>query len=281
MNEYITLVAESVYATGEWTSLFALFLLTLGRLLPIMMLAPFFGSKVLPHSVKVGFSICLFMIFLPLLMKVTRTRVDFNLWLFVLMGKELFIGFILGLMISLPFSVLQSAGMMIDHQRGGSSLMVNDPSTQSQASPLGLLYNHVFMFIFFTISGPFLFIDAVTTSYEIIPPDQLLSGNFFNPAIPFWKTQLTLYNRFMIMAVQMASPGLITILMTDTFLGIVNRLAPQIQITFLGMPLKSLLALSIVCLGWKALTDQMVIEAHSYLDLVKQLILSMSVGIRS
>jgi type III secretory pathway component EscT len=54
----------------------------------------------------------------------------------------------------------------------------------------------------------------------------------------------------MILSVEMAMPGLLIILMTDFFLGIANRLAPQVQITFLGMPLKSLLALMIVCFGW-------------------------------
>jgi type III secretion protein SpaR/YscT/HrcT len=243
-----------------------------------MMLAPFFGSKVLPHPVKVALGLCLFAIFLPVLMKVTTTQVDFNLWFMVLLSKEIFIGFVLGFMISLPFSILQSAGIIIDHQRGGSSLMVNDPSTQSQASPIGLLYNHVFLFIFFTIDGPFLFIDALVTSYEVIPPDQLLHTSFFASTTPFWQTQFHLLNRFMVLTVQMASPGLITILMTDVFLGIVNRLAPQIQITFLGMPLKSLLALTIVCLGWRTMSEQMIIEAHEYLALVRSTILSMGTG---
>lgn len=278
MNDYLSLVMSSVYATGLWTSFFALFFLTMARLLPIMLLAPFFGSKVLPHPVKVALAICLFVIFLPLLMQITTTQVDFNVWLLFLLAKEVFIGFILGLMISLPFFILQSAGIIIDHQRGGSSLMVNDPSMQSQASPLGLLYNHVFLFIFFTINGPFLFIEAVITSYELIPPDQLLNPNFFFHESPFWQTQFGLLGRFMTMTVQMASPGLITILMTDVFLGIVNRLAPQIQITFLGMPLKSLLALAIVCLGWKTLTEQMVKEGHSYLILLKQVITMMAPG---
>ena len=60
------------------------------------------------------------------------------------------------------------------------------------------------------------------------------------------------------------------ILMTDVFLGIANRLAPQVQITFLGMPLKSLLALTIVTLGLKLFTDQLVIETYDWLQLVKR-----------
>jgi len=54
--------------------------------------------------------------------------------------------------------------------------------------------------------------------------------------------------------------------MTDFFLGIANRLAPQVQITFLGMPLKSLLALAIIFFGWQLLTQQMVTETYIWIN---------------
>ena len=40
------------------------------------------------------------------------------------------------------------------------------------------------------------------------------------------------------------------VLMTEVFLGIANRLAPQVQIAFLGMSVKSLLGLTLLCAGW-------------------------------
>jgi type III secretory pathway component EscT len=45
--------------------------------------------------------------------------------------------------------------------------------------------------------------------------------------------------------------------MTETFLGIANRLAPQVQIAFLGMSLKSLVGLGILCLAWFFILKQM------------------------
>jgi hypothetical protein len=62
------------------------------------------------------------------------------------------------------------------------------------------------------------------------------------------------------------------ILMTDFFLGIANRLAPQVQITFLGMPLKSLLALTIVFFGWTLFTEEIVVQAYKALNDVTGLI---------
>lgn len=279
MTDYLTLVAESAYISNGYTPLLSLFFLAVSRLFPIVLLAPFFGAKLLPHPVKVTLASSLFVIFLPLLIESTGP-VDFNLWLGLLMIKEMFIGIIIGFFVAVPFWIIQSSGMLIDHQRGGASLSVNDPAMQGQSSPLGLLFNQVLIYIFFVIGGPFMFIDSIVLSYELIPPDQLLNEGFFNSESPFWQTQIHIYNKMMKLIVQLASPGLITILMNDVFLGIVNRLAPQIQITFLGMPLKSLLALGVVWYGWKALTNQMVIESHNYLAFLKQVILALAAGVQ-
>jgi type III secretion protein T len=76
----------------------------------------------------------------------------------------------------------------------------------------------------------------------------------------------------MILSIQLATPALLAILMTDVFLGIANRLAPQVQITFLGMPLKSLLALAVVCLGWKLFTEELQKQVYQWITIVKNMI---------
>jgi len=185
------------------------------------------------------------------------------------LAKEVFIGFVLGFIIGVPFMIVQNAGIIIDHQRGGASLMVNDPTIQNQSSPLGTLFNFVLICIFYVLDGPFLFIDAIVTSYEIVPPDKFFNPNFFSKDSTFWSVQMMeLLNKMMVITIRLASPALLTILMTDVFLGIANRLAPQVQITFLGMPLKSLLALAVVFLGWELFTDELGHEIYYWLSYI-------------
>ena len=182
------------------------------------------------------------------------------------MIKEMFIGLLIGNLMSLPFVIAHTAGMLIDHQRGGASLMVNDPTIQNQSSPLGTMFNMVLIYVFFVIDGPFLFIDAILTSYDMVPPDQFISHYFFSLKSTSAVHMIKLLNQVMIMAVQLATPALITILMTDSFLGLANRLAPQVQITFLGLPLKSLLALTVICLGWNLIVKQMIFNSRYWLE---------------
>lgn len=241
-------------------------------MLPIIALSPFFGARVLPHHVKVTFAISLFVIFLPQLLFVTTTPMGFNLSLLMMFIKELFVGYAMGYLISCPFIIVQNAGIMIDHQRGGASLMVNDPTIQNQSSPLGTLFNMVLIYLFFVIDGPFLFIEAISTSYEIIPPDQFFNTHFFLKGSGFWEMQIKLFAKVMNLSIQLATPALLIILMTDTFLGIANRLAPQVQITFLGMPLKSLLALAVICFGWKIFAQELVKQLYDWLNAMNNMI---------
>ncbi|PJD97223.1 MAG: type III secretion protein [Parachlamydia sp.] len=268
---YISIFLNSALAQGDVQPVLTIFLLFLARMLPIIALSPFLGARVLPNPVKVSLAISLFVIFFPQMLILTTTPLGFNLTALFLLFKEILVGFILGFIISMPFSIVQSAGMIIDHQRGGASLMVNDPTIQNQSSPLGTMFNMVLIFIFWVVDIPFLFIDSIFTSYEIIPPDQFINPLFFDVKSPFFKNQVELLNKVMVLSIQLATPALLAILMTDVFLGIVNRLAPQVQITFLGMPLKSLLGLAVICFGWNLLTSQMVKDSYWWLNSINNI----------
>lgn len=271
-ENYLVLFIKSAYEAGDPRSVLSMLFLFFARMLPIIALSPFFGSRVLPNPTKVAFAISLFVIFLPKLLLSISTPILFNPKLVFLMFKELFVGLLIGFLVSIPFIIVQAAGMIIDHQRGGASLMVNDPTIQNQSSPLGTLFNMVLIVIFFLVDAPFLFLDVILRSYELIPPDQFLNPAFFGTRTPFWQLQIKLFNEVMVTAVRLAGPALIAILMTDVFLGIANRLAPQVQITFLGMPLKSLLGLAVICFGWQLLTGEFAKQAYHWVSLINQAI---------
>lgn len=271
-NGYLEVFLNSALAEGEALGPLALLFLFLARFLPIIQLSPFFGAKILPNPVKLAFAIGLFIIFLPKLLTVTSTPLTFNMYTALLLGKELFVGFIIGYMISIPFIIVQSAGIIIDHQRGGAALMVNDPTIQNQSSPLGTLFNYILIFVFFAIDAPFQFIDVILTSYDVIPPDQFFNGKFFAADTPFWKLQMSILGQVMTLGIQLATPALLIMLMTDLFLGIANRLAPQVQITFLGMSLKSLLGLMLVTLGFSLIVDQFQKQSLHWIQAIKDVL---------
>lgn len=272
MKEYLAFLQMTPMAQGGVAPFFYLGALFLARLFPIIAMVPFFGAKVLPHPVKATLGVSLYAIFLPQLAVLVTTQLDFSSLLVMLFFKELLVGAILGFIFSLPFIIAQNAGILIDHQRGGASLMINDPTIQNQSSPLGTLFNLVLIYSFFMMDGPYIVLDILAQSYKTLPPDHFIDAAFFSDASVVFQRLKHILGDVMILSVQLAAPALIMILMTDFFLGIVNRLAPQVQITFLGMPLKSLLAMLIVFLGWHLFHAEVVKQTKLALNQVYQLI---------
>lgn len=250
----------------------SLFFLTLARLLPIIAIAPFLGAKNLPMVLRMMFGLALVAIFLPQNLMAAKGNLPFNLTFIGYMVKELLIGFVLGFLAAIPFFIAQMAGSLIDHQRGASSLQVTDPTTQSQTGPIGILYNYVLIALFFALNGPFLFLDGVATSYQLIPVDGWISASLFTINTPLMKMIIGLFSTVMNLSIRLAAPALIGVMVTDMFLGIANRMAPQVQIVFLGISLKSWVGIAMLTAAWALIIKVMGKEAIAWIKVLNGLI---------
>lgn len=272
MDEIFAFVKQLQIHGAPEGALLSIFLLGLARIVPIVAIAPFFGAKVMPAPIRMGLAIILVLMLMPKLVFTVKTDMSFMQdlpGLAVLALKELFIGFSLGFLVIIPFLIADMSGSMIDSQRGAQSLQVNNPSLANQSSPIGMLYYYMLIFLFLEFNGPFYFLDAVQKSYDILPPDKLLNPAFFDATSPWWSTIFEVIDTTATLALKLAAPALLTIFMADTFLGIANRLATQLQISFLGMPLKSLLAIAILIPAWFIIIKQMIVESANWLRVIE------------
>jgi type III secretory pathway component EscT len=245
-----------------YNNLWIYFLLGLFRLAPIVAVVPFLGAKIIPMSARMGLAIALTTMFLPTeifysISINSEQQMNLESMFIILSVKELMIGFFIAMIAGVPFFIAQSSGILIDYMRGSSMLMAQDPTTQTQVSPIGILYNYFLIDLFFRLDGPFLFFDAISDSFRVIPIDGYLNAAFFNLDNSFWKMALEILQQIFTLSIQLSAPALLAILMAEMFLGIANRLAPQVQISFLGMSLKSLLGLILLWAGWLVITTKM------------------------
>lgn len=273
--DYVRLFVEGSERTGSPLSVVSLCFLGIARIGPIITLSPFFGSRIMPNPAKMGLAFCFLSLILPKMVFTMTTPIPFNEMMVLLFIKEVLIGAVLGFFSGLPFLIISSSGVLIDHQRGAASLMTNDPTIQNQSSPIGTLYNLLLITIFYAMDGPFYILQALYESYDIIPYDKLTWPAFLYEQSYIHDKIVKCLQIFLALTLQLCAPPIIAILMTDTFLGVINRLAPQVQITFLGMGLKSWLAILMVCIGLYPFVDQLtkmivkwLIEFH---DLVRAL----------
>jgi type III secretion protein T len=271
-SDYVSFVLS--FPSVPPLSVLTLFFLGLMRMAPIVSLAPFLGAK-LPGSVKIGTAIALTAVILPYLISHAKTPIVTYDSLFACYClKELFIGTVIAFLVGIPFYIMQSSGVLIDFLRGSSALQIQDPVMQSQSSSIGQLYNYVFIVLFYDIGGPFIFFEGVLNSYSIIPADSFVPAAFFSLQMPFWQFMMGILTKFLALSLQLAAPSLVAILMAEMFLGIANRLAPQVQIAFLGMALKSFVGLALLWAGWYFILQQIGKQSILWLQTLNQLIFS-------
>ncbi|MBS0623846.1 MAG: EscT/YscT/HrcT family type III secretion system export apparatus protein [Verrucomicrobia bacterium] len=256
-----------------------IFLLSLGRIVPAIAITPFLGGKLLSDSQKIGLGISITLIFLPfLLVHAPAAPVEFNTSFILLMIKEALIGSLIGLLMSIPYYYTQSAGSLITHQMGAQSLQVQDPMSQTQTSPTGTLLANLLVVIFFATGGIFFLFEGLLNSFIFIPIDGFLPSGFFSLKHPLWITFLDLANFVLKMTLQLSAPALLAMLLTDLFLGVANRMAPQVQITFLLYSLKAYAAIGMLALGWWLLAKQLDVEIMSWYKIFMRLIESLAKG---
>lgn len=256
----------------EPLTILSVFFLTLARLVPIIVLAPFMGGKNFPVTIRIMFATALVALFLPQNLLAIQQDIPYDFFWVTLMLKELLIGIVLGFLASIPFFLVQMSGSLIDHSRGSSALQVNDPTTQSQTGPIGVLFNYTLLAIFFTLNGPFLFFEGLAESYALVPVDQFASQTLFIQGGTYWKYVSTLLGIMFSLSVRLAAPAIIGILLTDLFLGIANRLAPQVQIVFLGISLKSWVGIALLAASWGLVMMVMGRESLNWFKALNQFI---------
>jgi type III secretion protein T len=267
-DSYLSLLLD--YTLASPITVLAAFFLVLARMLPIMLLAPFFGARRAPNTMKMMFAIALCAILFPQVVINLKKEIPLNLLFAGLALKELLFGFILGFLVAIPFYAAQASGSLIDHIRGASSLQIQDPTTQTKTGPIGIFYNYILIVIFFAIGGPFYFINALSQSFYLVPINEVLNPAFFSLNVSFWKIIIGLLHHVLSLAIQLGAPSIIGILMAEMFLGIANRLAPQVQIVFLGISLKSFVGLALLAAAWFFILNQLGKESLAWIKIIQK-----------
>lgn len=268
MEEFLKLLelVLKTFEVGQSPQAFlVLFGLSFARFAAFLQIVPFFGGAVVPAQVKVATATALVIITYPSLLAelpADGSPLPFGPVGFVgMLAKEVFVGFTLGFVASLVFEAVQIAGRIADLQRGSTMSELFAPQLQERVSELGQFQLQLAIVIFLTTGAHRFFIAALVRSFQFIPAlkfPQIEAG--WTPAAEFM-TQMT--GSVLSVGVQLAVPIIITLLLTDLFFGLINRVAPQVNVFFLSMPVKMWLGIFVVAVMLPFLVERF----RDYFDL--------------
>lgn len=216
--------------------------LSLPRLLVCLVLVPAFSPSVLHGTLRtvVGLALAL-----PVAYRLHAEWPAGSLGysaLGLLAAKEAALGLLIGTVMSLPFWVFQSLGTYLDNQRGANAMQLSNPSVAGEASALGALTVQAVTVLAFQTGAFSAMLAFLYQSYLAWPP---LSG--WPPLGPdhlsLW---LDAFSDMVQAAVLYCAPPMIALLMVDLGFALLGLVAPQLQVYFAAMPIKSLVGLFIL-----------------------------------
>ncbi len=210
----------------------AAFLLVLTRTSGIFFISPFFGSMNVSAKLRAGAAVAAAVIIFPVVVKMYVVEVPETVLMFAAtVVKELFIGWLIGLVAYIALSAINLAGKIMDMQVGFAVVQMMDPTTQQQIGLIGnFLYNLTIIF-FLIVNGHHIILGALVESFRIIPLDSMV----WNQTVPQIMTDLTA--GIWLNGMKIAMPVTFAILLTNVGMGILARTMPQMNIFVVGIPM--------------------------------------------
>ena len=209
-----------------------LFLLVLFRVGGFFMIAPFWSHTRIPRRLRAAISLMLAALLSPLIGDVNFAAVNNLAELAALGLREVLVGAIIGFAYAILFFGIRSAGQAAGMQMGFAIVNVIDPQTSRNVSLLGQFKFLILMLVFLVIDGHHLVLQSLCDSFRAVPVGSLSMSSLVPEKL------VLLSSLTFVIAVKIAAPMMVTLLMTDIALGIVARTVPQMNIFIVGFPLK-------------------------------------------
>ena len=219
---------------------FEYFLLILVRLATFFFVAPLFSDRGVPAQAKIGISCC---VALMVMFSIEPTEVSYvsTIGYSVLVLKEAITGLLIGFSAYICSSIILFAGNLIDMDIGISMAQEYDPTLNMQVTITGNLY-YYFMMIFFIITNMYQFVvRAVVDSFTLIP----LGGAEFETDVLLTAFISYITSVFTI-GFRIFLPVFATILIMNCVLGIMAKVAQQMNMFSVGIQIKILAGLSVL-----------------------------------
>jgi len=200
------------------------------RALALFSSLPLLGTRVVPARVRVALAALVTLAAQASLPPMSPVALDS--WLaFQLVVQQLLIGISLGFAVRLVFAAIEMAGEIVGLQMGLNFAGFFDPMTASQTTATSRFFGAIVGWLFIVINGHLLIIAALVNSFNAFP----ISGEpfaFLKQALPHeWGAMIFSTGLWI------ALPMVAMLTFVNLVLGVISRVAAQINIFAIGFPI--------------------------------------------
>ena len=217
-------------------------LLIVIRITAMIAAAPFLGDKRIPVIAKVGLGCFAALIMLPLIEFLPSSHKTAPGFIYAAL-REGMVGLSIGFLAKLLFVGVQFSGQFVSLQMGFAMAQLFNPATENNVPVLGEFYYIVAILIYLAIGGHGFLFDAIAQSFNVVPLGELAFQD------EFFRVFTELTSEVFVIALKIAAPVFVSILIIDLSLGLVARLVPQMNVFIFGFPLKISVGILIIAFG--------------------------------
>ncbi len=199
------------------------------RVLALFSVAPVFSMRAIPLRLKIGLSLLVAVCAQAMLADQPVISVNGREALGAV-AQQVAVGMAIGFAVRLVFAAVELAGEIVGLQMGLNFASFFDPTSGGQISAVGRFFGNMSMLLFVVINGHLVVLMAVVKSFERFPAD----GNFLQSV-----AQMRLYElgtSLFSSAFWIALPMIALLMFVNLTLGIISRVAPQMNIYAVGFP---------------------------------------------
>lgn len=206
------------------------------RVLAVFTAAPIFSIRAFPVRARIG--LALLIAFAAQASLPEQPLIGLNeAQAFGAVLQQVGVGLAIGFSIRLVFTAVELAGEVIGFQMGLNFASFFDPTINSQSSAVARFFGYMTSLLFIALNGHLLVLMTVVRSFEVFPVDQ----NFLT-ALSLMKLY-HLGSDLFASALWISLPVVGMLMFVNLVLGIVSRVAPQMNIYAVGFPVTLLVGL--------------------------------------
>ncbi len=199
------------------------------RALALLTSLPVFSQRAVPMRVKVALAFFIALAAQVSLPPMPDTALD-SAAAVQLVLQQVLIGAALGFSVRLVFAAVELAGELIGLQMGLNFAGFFDPATASMGTASGRFFGTIVAFLFVIVNGHLAIVLVLVKSFQAFPVGD-------EPFAFLWRTQPQAWGaEIFALGLWIALPLVGMLLFVNFVLGVIARVAPQINIFAVGFP---------------------------------------------
>lgn len=243
--------SASVQPVADFYTLFGVGLLAFVRIALIFRQAPILGSNHMKGQVKVGLAACMALIAFPHLPVPENFPTEPRGFILCILS-QVAVGLAIGFVSYLVMAAAQFGGELMDIQMGLSAAATMDPSSGGTSKLIMRLNFYFAMMLYLITNGHHEFLRALFHSFQIIPVTTFqINGDLIELFIRHT-------HDIFVIGLQISAPPIAALFITQIAMGLVAKVAPQMNVFMLSFPMNIGVGMMMLSVGLPVIEELLI-----------------------